>query len=312
MPRMPNGDVIPSHIDLAYTPQFDGGDAFSNHALRFGEVQEIVYPNDKRSLSKKFVEYRVYVQERSNGTANGRMYEHVLLMNSLAGLADKSFYTLRGSKSAAKPKDNRLGLGSKVLILCINGEVNNAVIIGGLRDEKDESEEKAKAEDLGHHLSWIFNGFSVSIDKDGQLVATYGGKTDADGKRNKDVDQKLTGTRVSFLKDGVWQLEVPGKAKILPEDGLHVGEATDETLLGKSYRDAQKTLNKKLKQFIEQAATQLNTAGGAVAGPFMAAAAGPSIIAAAQLLLQAAQAIEEFESKAEAKNSFLSKKNKSD
>lgn len=294
MPRMPNGDVLPSHVDVGYTPHYDGGDSFNNFALRFGEVQEIIWPDDTRSRSKKFVEYRVYVQERSNATGNGRMYEGVILMNSLAGLADRSFFTLRGEDSASQTKNNRLGLGSKVLMLCINGETNNAVIIGGLRDETDVSEEKTKAKDLKHHLYWVFNGISVYIDDDGEFLLTYGGKTKADG--TTDVDKKMRGTRMAFLKDGSWnintrdpndpdnnqeqfifldhknhktihqakdewQCQVHGKAKFVADDGVHLNDATDLMLLGESHRKAQKQMHNLLKSMLQSLQSLVQTAG---------------------------------------------------
>jgi hypothetical protein len=336
MPIFPGGDIVPSI--LAVSPRrgaHEDNNSFNNFFLRMGEVIEIMYPDDKRSRSKKFTEYRVLVQERSNGTGTGRVYENCLLMNPLGGIADFSSQTLRVDKDDDRTKAG-LGKGTKVLIQCINGEQNSAVIVGGLRDETDKRDEKSK--DLGHHFVWHFNGIAIYIDKDGQLLLEYKGKTDIDGSVNDDVSDDAKGSKAMFLKNGDIKLQTKdakqlihldaenGKVIIQRDKGLEIGEATDEMLLGKSFRDNQKQLHDELKQYLglaknmmQQAGTQLNTAGGAVAGPFMAAAAGPSMIAAAQLLIQVStifdqmkQAIDDFELAGQDKNSYLSKKNKAD
>jgi hypothetical protein len=338
MPMLPNGDVVPSFLSVdSALPMYDG-DAFNNVRLRIGEVQELIYPDDKRSRSKKFIEYRVFVQQRSNGTGNGKMYENCLLVNLFGGLADRCEYTLRADKSTDRPKEG-VGKGSKVLVLCVNGSSNHSYIVGGVRDAKDLSD-KDIAKDLGHHYYWVFNGVSMYVDNDGQFLLTYNGKTDADGKT--EVKDSERGTRMAFLKDGSWnintrdpddqnktdqyifidhksrksihraknewQLQVAsGKATILADQGLHVGDATDEVLLGKSYRDAQKQLNDKLADILQQISIQLSSAVDPSSG-----APITQVQAAGALCAQAVMAIKQFEASASAKNSFLSKKNKTD
>jgi hypothetical protein len=337
-------NIIPSSLALQATPKHHDGGVFDNTRLRMGEVQEVIYPNDAKSLSKKFVEYTVFVQHRGGGTGLGKMYHHCVLVSAFGGLADQMHYTLRAdtTPSTKKKGSKGLGLGSKVLLLCINGEHNNAVILGGLRDQSDKSGFGGiEAKDLGHYFYFNFNGVSAYIDKDGQLVVTYNGKTGVDGKT--DVDKGKRGTRMAFLQDGswnintrdpndpdntqeqymfldhanhqtvhqakkLWELQVTdGPAKIKSKEGLKVGDATDHTLLGESFRNEQKQMHNTLKQLLTQAAAQLSAA---VAPP----GGGPitQCQAAGQLILQAAQAIDTFEQKAQAKNDFLSKNNQSD
>ena len=337
MPQLPGGDVIPSILSVQRGVEtIDSGRAFDNTPLRLGEVQEIVYPDDDRSRSRKFVEYRVLVQQRSNGTGYAKMYENVLLMSSLGGLADFSTHTLRADKSENKDKVG-LGKGSKVLILCVNGESNQAVIVGGMRDQTDDRD-KAKAKDLGHYLVWEFNGVSVFINKDGEFEIQYKGKTEIDGKVSDDVSDDAKTSRIQLKKNGDIKLATKdekqlvhldaehGKVIVQRDKNLEIGDATDKMLLGESFRNSQKEMNNKVKGYadaaknlLQQAGTQLQSAGGSVAGPFMAAAAGPQITAAGALILaasnvlgQIAQAIGDFEQAAGQKNDFLSKKNKSD
>jgi hypothetical protein len=344
-------DILPSHLDVHETPRYHDGDVFNNTRLRMGEVQEIVYPNEAKSLSKKFVEYSVYVQHRSRtGTSVGKMYNHCVLVSTFGGVADQFHFMLRAdtTPSTKKKGSNGLGLGSKVLLLCINGEHSNAVILGGLRDqsEKKSGFGDKEAKDLGHYAYFNFNGVAAYIDNDGQFLLSYNGKTKVDG--TTDVDKKSRGTRMAFLKDGSWNintrdpndpennqeqfifldhanhntvhqakdswtLQVGGPAKVKADSGLKVGDATDHMLLGESFRQEQKAMHSQLKNLLQQAAVQLNSAGINMGTPISGAVqAGPQIVAAANLILAAANVIDAFEQKASAKNSFLSQNNQSD
>jgi hypothetical protein len=311
MPTLGDGTVIPSHLEIESTPSYSAGDVFSNVRLRFGEVQKVIYPKDADSRTKQFIEYNVYVQERSHGTGNGRLYKHCLLINPLAGLADKAMWTLRGSNSIADKKKNRRGNGSKVLLLCVNGETSNAVIIGGLRNQDD----KADIDVSKPQMETVFNGIAFKINDDGEFSLTFNGPTDIDGKLRDDIDKKTVGASITFTKEG--------KIVVKENQALEIGEATDKFPLFSTYRDAEHNMFQSLQQGITNMATKLttaaialNTAGAAVAGPFMAAAAGPQLInASAQLnlavaeLQKMAQSISEFEAKAD---QYLSKKNKND
>lgn len=331
-------DIIPSHMGLAETPRWDDGGVFDDVRLRYGEVQEILYPDDEKNRSKKFVEYNVFVQYRDGGVGTGVIYTNVLLADGLGSLADSTHFTLRAPEtpSIKDKQDYGLGLGSKVLIACLNGERSNAYIISGKRDPTDDRDKKAK--DLGHHFSWIFNGISAFINKDGEAELLYRGKTNIDGKVNKDVDSNAPNSKIQFLKNGNINLGTRenkqqvlldnenGKVIIQRDKFLEIGDATDKMLLGETFRTNHKQMHDEMKQqftiaknLLQQAAIQLNTAGGSIAGPFLSAAAGSNLIAASQLLVQVSnvmgqlsQAIDDFEVNGEEKNSYLSKKNKSD
>jgi hypothetical protein len=343
MPRL-GDDILPSHTKLAARERFHDGHVFDDVALRYGEIQTIITPDMPRSRTKKFIEYDVYCQYRArNKSANGRMYQNCLLANPLGGLADYAMWTLRGEDSATKDTNNRLGKGSKVLILCVNGETTQAVIIGGMRDQADDGT-KTDVKDLGHHLDWVFNGVRAFIDKDGALTVTYGGKTTIDGKLDSNVDKKTVGTKLVFMKDGSWSVATAdpdddkkqeqhvfldhanhvidvkakkgytltvddGTAAIKASKGLKVGEATDNMLLGSSYRKAEKQMFQKLAQMLQQAAIQLNAAG---ATPMAPGATLAQLAAAGALLIQASQAVSGFEQQASGQNDFLSQNNQSD
>lgn len=342
MPLLADGSVIPSFMGISRTEAAYDGDAFGNGLLRVGEVIEIVYPDDDRSRSKKFIEYRVLVQQRSNYTGNSKIYENCQLWNPLAGLADRFWYTLRYDTTPPDKRKESLGKGSKVLVLCINGESNTAVIMGGVRDEVDNDGkvkglDDTKIKDLGHHLYFNFNGISFYVDKDGQCALTYNGKTKIDG--TTDVDSDNTGTALKLLKNGdarfadkdnknsIFIDHQNSKIVIKRDNAFELGDATDKMLLGESHRNAQKQMHQdlsvnfdSLQNVVKIAAQELTSAGGSMGTPITGAvAAAPHVTLAAQMLSLAAtyiaqlkQAIDKFEQAAGQKNSFLSKKNKAD
>src|SRR5688572_10116517 len=155
-----NGDVVPHFLRTYSTEKSTDGGVFDDIKLLLGEVKDIIYPDDKRSRSKKNIEYLVYAQKISNGMVVTQEYRCVI-SNMFGGLADQAIYTLRVDESDNKTKEVA-GNGSKVLFFCINGQQQRGVIIGGVRDPADE---KKPAKDLGHHLYWAFNGITALINK---------------------------------------------------------------------------------------------------------------------------------------------------
>ena len=199
--------TIPSHLNSSY---YDGR-AFGNFKLQIGEVIAIHYPKDPKNVSKKFIEYQVWVQQRSNGTANSVQYENCLHINTLAGLADKFNFTLRADNVVNKK--TLFGRGSKVLLLCLNGEPSNAVIIGGLRDYADD-DDGVHGKDhvgLGHHMHFVFNGVDVFINDDGELTLSINGPTNNDGTAKvKDAG----GSLLRMSKDGGFMVITPSGSVI--------------------------------------------------------------------------------------------------
>lgn len=305
-------DIIPAHLALHETPRHYDGDVFDNVRVRFGEVQGIVYPDDAKSRSKTFAEYSVYVQYRSNGVMAAKLYENCVLVNQFGGLADQETFTLRFEKNPSTRQKGmtKLGKGSKVLIACINGETERAVIIGGVRDPQDSDKD---LKDNGHNYHWLFNGVSLDVNKDGEVTLKYSGATDIDGKTS--ADSSKTGSLITLDKDG--------HVIIKHRAGVLTGEATDHTLLGESYRKEQQKMHNQLLSLINTLKGLLQTAGAALTTasttaippftpPVAVAPAGVALTTAANVAGQMAQAIQDFEQAAGQKNSFLSKDNKSD
>jgi hypothetical protein len=194
--------VIPSFLsDGVDSINYSGG-AFNSVRMCLGEVQEIVWPDDPRSVSKKFVEYRVWTTLFENSTFVTRMIEAVSGSDIFgSGTSDTFNYTMRPSGSAGTTDGNKKlgrGLGSKVLMICILGMTPNYVIISGLRDSNSPIDDKS----TGHHLDFNFNGIECNINNDGELTLTYSGATKADGTLQDDVDTDAVGTTLTITKDG--------------------------------------------------------------------------------------------------------------
>jgi hypothetical protein len=183
-------DIVPSFMAYGgHDPST--GTGFDNWRLRVGEVQEAIPPTDPRNVSKRVTEYRVYVQQMSGNTMVGRVYDYCTISNMFGSLADHLEYSLRAVPSASNKdsqKNSGAGKGAKVLLLCINGSIQNAVIIGAIRDSNQTPETPGK----GQHLDFVFNGVSININDSGELSLKVAGKTDLDGKTiNDDVGSSV-------------------------------------------------------------------------------------------------------------------------
>lgn len=193
------GDVTPSFYGARTVD--DDGDGLSNTRLRVGEVQAVFGPKHPLNISKKRNEYQVFVTHRANRTIVSKLYEHCFLSDAFGSFADFIRFTLRADPSARR-NPVKPGVGAKVLILCINGESQNPVILSGIPDSGREADPDPDPDEDGHHLEAVFNGVEFDINKDGELLITYGGATNANGTLADGVDQGSVGTFVTLKKDG--------------------------------------------------------------------------------------------------------------
>ncbi len=245
-------DVLPSFYDVQPVGDLERYDglAFSNTALRVGEVRALVRPEHPRSRTKKFNEYDVFVTHRENGTVATKMYHNCILANPFGGVADKAVWTLRNDPSSDVKTD---GVGSKVLLLCVNGEHSSAVILGGVRNSRDTDR---GAEALGHHLEFVFNGTKFETHDDGSWTLTNLGKTKADGSADPNrnagagttVKVEANGTFTVHTKDNKQSViidHVAGTTTITADSDLilkganiHLGASADEhAVLGDTLKD---------------------------------------------------------------------------
>lgn len=326
-----DGSVVPSFLGVKNTSKgVHLKNLYNNVCLRVGEVRDIIYPDDERSLSKQFLEYTVQVYQKTNGDpGTSTFYSNCLVSNLFGGGADNFTYTLRATKKYTN-NETGLGNGSKVLLLCIDGETINAIIVSGILTKEFNDQQ---SEDDGHNLKLNFNGIAVQVNDDGELTVTFNGATDNDGKV---IDDSGQGSTLSLTKDGSIvlahddesikidhqnnQININSSSNTtIKSSGLLVGDATDNMMLGSTYREAQSTLNSTLIGALSSFSTYL----GIFAGQMTAlAAGGVTPVTSAQVaaigatmepallaINQAVQAIQQFEAKA---STYLSDKNLSD
>ncbi len=247
-------EILPSWLTTRPVGAGATSDPFYNPLLRNGEVVGVVYPEDPRSVTKRFLEYDVEVAHHENGTSSTRVYHACILANDLAGLADRSFRVLRAGDAGT----TSIGDGSKVLVQCLNGEAVQAVIVGGIRDERDtDLGRKVK----GLHLEWEYNGVRVEIKDDGSFSVLRRGATTATGGLDTGRGAE-GGARVDVDKDGgvsvttsdgkeSVRLDRPGgevkiaaDKKIRQDAGkIEIGGSSEHLILGDTYRRAEQQKN---------------------------------------------------------------------
>lgn len=158
-----------------------------NTRLRVGVVKKVIYPNQKESVSKKFIEYDVLVLEQNiQGGMAPVLYKNLLAAEGFGSIADFATYSYRPQKTVKNQKKTA-GIspaeqdGAVVLVLFVDGMSNRGVIIGSL----GHPDRKFNHEANKHELFFSFNGISFHIKDDGSLEAKFIGKTKHDGSPEK-------------------------------------------------------------------------------------------------------------------------------
>lgn len=370
---MPNilsdNTVIPSYLGTSRRGGNPGGSALLNdYVLRLGEVKKLIYPDDPLSYGKKTVEYEVEVQYREgNGIYTSALYRGVTVSTMFGGIADRFHATFRAD--TGNTEDDDTGNGSKVLVLCLAGDQQKAIILGGVEDPTDERKEE---KDTKHNLYFEFNGVRFTIDKDGRPTLLFRGATKEDGELADGVDKNDGGATFTIDKDGTVRLfttepddsgdiensivldhlaggifvkssgkhdfetekkfdvkakdgfqlnsseggvSIGVKKKVLIDsEGVEVGDATENWVLGKTWRQDLKSLHSSVKsalsdasQALSKASIQLKIAAGTNAIPYTGGSAAQSsfqqvstaLSDAGQGLSKAADAIGDYEGKAD-------------
>lgn len=282
-----DGTCIPSYLSVRDRGVTTDTGNFNNIALRIGEVKEKVAPNSDKSLSKKYWEYTVEVQHR-DGTeaAVSTRYTNCLLANLFGSGSDLERFTLRTDDQNNRKEDG-VGVGAKVLLLCANGENTRTYIIGGVRDP--ETDGTKDVVDDGHNWFREFNGVRQTIKKDGEYKLLFRGATKVNGDLANGVKEEDGGAALTFAADGSVLLNDGDKGKeklafnkndkkatlssggtmlLEAPDGIvaqtdqsidlkaakvHIGSANanEALIMGTTYRDQQKALHDSLSNNLQ-------------------------------------------------------------
>lgn len=290
--------IIPSFFGTEVRGSVLTNESLNSTPLRVGEVKEIIYPDNQLSISGKYVEYTVEVIQGDGGSSySSTLYHGCVVGQTFGGFADQLHYTLRkDEQTQGRDENGGVGVGSKVLLMCINGVRSNAVILCGLPDSKFSEDDKAKhSSELGHNLFFEFNGVQFNVNKDGELKATFRGATKTDGTLADSADANAEGSYIQINKDGnitiatpddaqsivvnhkdrkleiqvqdEWNCNISGTVNITADEnvnirssGVNVGDATDAWVLGTTYRRAETQMNSSVSSSDSAIAAALNSA----------------------------------------------------
>jgi len=325
MSKLKDGTIVPHFLGVSSGPgPSTTALSMNDLRLRIGRIVAVYPPDSNANSNKKFFEYDVEVDV---GAGLTKVYPRAVMMDPLGGIADTFNFTPRISQGG----QGQVDAGTRVLLMCINGQGGHAVIIGGAKHfGRTEKEDKAD----GHNMVLEFNGINISINKDGDLTILHKGATDAKGKVTDDSED-TNGTKIVLDKNGdvlvsagkngnaSIQLDSKNKHVVVKADATLIGDATDHMMLGDTFRNAQKQMHQELKAQLQQASTALGiasslltTAGAAMAVPISGAvAAGPQITSASVQLKMASTALGQMNSAIstfESGGPYLSDSNKND
>lgn len=213
-----NGSVLPfgllSSSDKAAMEGFNK--TYNNTALRMGIIARSYPVSDAKNLSKLSIEYDVLVFEQNADKGSSIMtYKNCLSSESMGGMADFFEKSLRTRSAGPLPASgiNTKGQdGSVVLILCLDGMTEKAIIMGSMT----HPDRKSTLTDTDPHLEGEYNGVHIKISKDGSTSLVFKGATDNKGKA---LDASQASTTVKIEKDGSFQINHDSITFRLARDG---------------------------------------------------------------------------------------------
>jgi hypothetical protein len=201
--RLPSGSFAPSGLLEVETEKLTGfNQTFNNVSLKMGHVVAVYETTDKGNLNGVTPEYDVVVQERRDQSAPTPItYKNCVMADLFGGAADFMEYRLRGQETVEKKEKSgekiaRFQDGSIVLLMCLNGFNETAIIIGGAKHPKRKTK---LTKDAGHAFAAEFNGLSIDVDKEGALTIGFKGATDNAGKAKS---ASVGGSFIKIKKDG--------------------------------------------------------------------------------------------------------------
>ena len=186
---MRDNSVLPSFLSSVPRGSGGGPNLLTNFVLRTGEIKSVVFPDNPLSISKIAPEYTVEVAHRDGfGSITHTLYTGVMPINGFGGAGDFTESTYRHA--------SRNNEGSQVLLLCVSGDQNKAVILGGLPQA---------SKDTSHHYTFEFNGAHVNVNSEGEISIVHRGPTNSD-RSVKEQYEGYEGTKVVMNKRGNFEI----------------------------------------------------------------------------------------------------------
>jgi len=186
----------------------------NNMSLKNGVVLEVLETSDEKNQSKLVPEYNVMVIEDGN-TA---IYKNIIAVDGFGGNADYMQKKYRAPKDPKKVQQSgsfKDQDGSIVLLLCLDGNAEKAVILSSISHPSKIEDDIVLSKEKGHHLEGEFNGLFWSIDKEGALRIEFKSATEVDGTPK---DEEAGGTFLTIEKDGSVQINTGEDGEVIRID----------------------------------------------------------------------------------------------
>lgn len=175
--------------------------SYRNVAMRIGVIIKSYPVTDPNNFSKLTTEYDVLVFEQNEDVGSTPLtYRNCMSAEGLGSIADFFEKSLRRQEKAPEGNVDTKGQnGAIVLILCLDGMSDKAIIVGQIT----HPDRKTTLQDNAPHLEGEFNGIHIVINSDGSAQFTFKGATDNDGKV---IDASQGNTVVAVETDGSYKV----------------------------------------------------------------------------------------------------------
>lgn len=170
-----------------------------NFTLKSGVTIRMFDTDSDRNVSKLGPEYDVAVVEQQGDKGSAMtIYKNCLAVDRFGGMADffEAKFRTPTEEKYESTLDGEKQDGSFVLLLCLDGQTEKAVILGGLRHP---ARKEVLTKDAGVHAEGEFNGINFQVNKDGEMTLTFKSKTDNKGEPQ---DKEAGGTFIKVDKTG--------------------------------------------------------------------------------------------------------------
>lgn len=229
--------VIPSNL-VRKTHDFSHI-AYNNYSLKLGQVIKVNYPDPNIQNSPQIITYNVAATEHKGATQAQVIYYNCTLMDKFGSAADFLEYNLRtNDPSVDITKGATINLstdaakfnGAMVLLLCLGGNISNAIIVGCVRsffanNNENTVDQNTDVYDVptisnGTYMTFNYNGIYININADGELLLNRGGPTDNDGALITDQTNQQFGidTPDANAAGSFIQIDKTGKITIAASD----------------------------------------------------------------------------------------------
>jgi hypothetical protein len=222
-----NGTVLPSGLlthDVRVSKEAFKK-TFQNFTLKSGIIVASYAVGEENNLSKLYTEYDVLAfEQHENKGAVPSYYFNCPLASSLGSIADYFEMNLRplekqttqGTVPTPSGQD-----GSCVLLLCLNGLSDTAIIVGG----SQHPDRPTNLTTTDPHLVAEYNGVNIEVNMDGSTALTFKGATDNSGVP---TDPSQGNTVVTIETDGSFEVSHKTITFALAKDGTVTLTTTGE------------------------------------------------------------------------------------